>query len=296
MGAKKTAAQIRRMQKRAAGRGEDYTPPPPANPPLTAENDTTEAPETPNALQELRAATKADVSSMNAKERRHHKRKLAKLAEAAGVEDLDTFIEAGRDGDDGPEEEDADGSSSGRGRKRARRLDGKPPEINNPYIIFVGQISYSTTSQAIFDHFQKELGEDVITPASAKVRLLTDSKTKKSRGMAFVELDDPKVMYDCLKLHRTHLNGRRINVERSAGGGKNSERRKLKIQNQREQQEKMMSNTVDNILEEYRSKGDLQEGELDDGVVGLFKRHSAHVVDAAIQEYLEADGKDKKKS
>lgn len=84
-----------------------------------------------------------------------------------------------------------------------------------PYILFVGQLSYSTTSDMLYDHFHSTLGKvegkDVITKESIKIRLLTDSKTKKSRGMAFVELESPEVLYECLKLHLTHLDGRRIN-------------------------------------------------------------------------------------
>ena len=82
-----------------------------------------------------------------------------------------------------------------------------------PYIVFVGQLSYTTTSDMLYDHFLGTLGKEVITKESIKIRLLTDSKTKKSRGMAFVELDSPEIMYECLKLHLTHLDGRRINGE-----------------------------------------------------------------------------------
>lgn len=83
-----------------------------------------------------------------------------------------------------------------------------------PYIIFVGQLSYTTTSDMLYQHFQSTLGYDVIPSAECmKIRLLTDTKTKKSRGMAFIELESPEVMYECLKMHLTHLDGRRINGE-----------------------------------------------------------------------------------
>ena len=112
--------------------------------------------------------------------------------------------------------------------------------------------------------------------------------------MAFVEVcDDPELLYSCLKLHHTHLEGRRINVERSAGGGKNSETRKAKLEQFRKDQIKHMEDTVDAILKEYYKRGEIQEqGELDEGVILLCKRHSAVVVQAALDRYVESNGRD----
>jgi len=52
-----------------------------------------------------------------------------------------------------------------------------------------------------------------------------------------------------------------------------------------------MSETVDKILADYRQKGALEEGELDNGVIELCKRHSCAVVELALDEYIEARGK-----
>jgi len=158
-----------------------------------------------------------------------------------------------------------------------------------PYIIFVGQLSYTTTSDMLYDHFQSTLSKSVtnVTKETMKIRLLTDSKTKKSRGMAFVELSTPEIMYECLKLHLTHLDGRRINVERSAGGRSNSASKKAKITSYREEQTTFMSQTMDSIISSFIKSGDIEEDELDDGVIALCKRHSAVVVEAALKEYVE---------
>jgi hypothetical protein len=102
--------------------------------------------------------------------------------------------------------------------------------------------------------------------------------------MAFVELDSPEVMYECLKLHLTHLDGRRINVERSAGGG--STAKKARITSYRENQTTFISKTMDSILSGFVKNGDISSEELDDGVIGLCKRHSATVVEAALKEYV----------
>jgi len=158
-----------------------------------------------------------------------------------------------------------------------------------PYIIFVGQLSYTTTSDMLYDHFQTTLSKSGtnVTKETMKIRLLNDSKTKKSRGMAFVELSTPEIMYECLKLHLTHLDGRRINAERSAGGRSNSASKKAKITSYREEQTTFMSQTMDSIISSFVKTGDIEEDELDDGVIALCKRHSAVVVEAALKEYVE---------
>uniref|UniRef100_A0A7R9ZQ95 Uncharacterized protein n=1 Tax=Craspedostauros australis TaxID=1486917 RepID=A0A7R9ZQ95_9STRA len=108
--------------------------------------------------------------------------------------------------------------------------------------------------------------------------------------MAFVEADTPESLYLLLKLHHTYLEGRRMNVERSAGGG--SERRKQKIQQFRQEQEAYFEDVIDKILQEYKKTGELREDELDEGVIGLCRRHSATVVQAALTRYIEGNGRD----
>jgi RNA recognition motif-containing protein len=160
----------------------------------------------------------------------------------------------------------------------------KNKKHTTPYILFVGQLAYTTTSDMLFTHFQSTLGE-IITTESMKIRLLTDIKTKKSKGMAFVELSTPEILYECLKMHLTHLDGRRINVERSSGGGSSS--KKAKISHYREKQSSYISDTMDKIIATYIASGDIGQEELDDGVIALCKRHSAVVVEQALREYVE---------
>lgn len=72
------------------------------------------------------------------------------------------------------------------------------------------------------------------------MRLLTtkaDPKSNqppKSRGIAFLELPSSAAMQACLKLHHSLLQGRRINVELTAGGGGKSEGRQEKIKSRNE--------------------------------------------------------------
>ena len=213
--------------------------------------------------------------SLNAKERRSAKRKTEAIAsEETGVTDTkellqwyETIVP--------PSTTNEDNTQSG-----TKKI---------PYIIFVGQLAYSTTSDMIYNHFHstliKSFDSDLITKECMKIRLLTDSKTKKSRGMAFIELSTPEIMYECLKLHLTYLGGRRINVERSAGGGAAS--KKARITSFRENQSTYISTTMDSIIQSFVKNGDIEEDELDEGVISLCKRHSATVVEAALKEYVD---------
>lgn len=137
---------------------------------------------------------------LNAKERRSGKRKAEAIAsEETGGEDVGGLLEWYKTmAPPPPNTKDADGA------RRGKKI---------PYILFVGQLSFGTTSDMLFEHFRSTLGKDAkVTRESVKIRLLVDPKKKnKSRGMAFVELESPEVMYECLKLHLTHLDGRRIN-------------------------------------------------------------------------------------
>jgi nucleolin len=111
--------------------------------------------------------------------------------------------------------------------------------------------------------------------------------------MAFVETTDPELLYALLKLHHTPLDGRRINVERTAGSKASSKTHKAKLSQLRKEQESHMAETVDKMMSDYLTSGEMQEKELDDGVIALCKRHSAAVVEAALVEYMETDGRDK---
>ena len=64
--------------------------------------------------------------------------------------------------------------------------------------------------------------------------MLSDSKTKKFRGVAFVELGDRDSLAAALGLHKSRLGHKKINVELSAGGGGNGAVRRQKIQAKRD--------------------------------------------------------------
>jgi RNA recognition motif-containing protein len=355
----KSKAQIKRLEKRAAGRGEEYhyTPPEPDN----AEEDKVpqeeKTAEDPEKAKLLEVATKLkkelqeieENTELKSKDRRSAKKKAEAVAsEDAGMpasELLEWYEKNSKPETDSPidpktakleaaaiqlqkelkeiEESPDLKAKDRRSVKRkaeaiaaegagmpaaellewyAKYLKTQPEKKSlkkeklrhDPYVAFIGQLSFKTSREQLFEHVKTQLVEDGFkaTQDTVKVRMLTDQKTKKSRGMAFVEVEDPEILYALLKLHQTFLDGRRINVERSAGGGKGSEARKSKISQYRKEQDEYFGGVVDSILSEYKKTGELRNDELDAGVVALCKRHSGPVVVAAVAKYIEGSGRD----
>ena len=310
MAKKKSQAQINRMIKRAQARGETYEPPPQR--PETTHDDDNDDDNDAHAPTTLSPADKAKIAAarqltkeleqieknetLKAKERRSAKRKAEAIAaESAGcssVELMEWYA--------AHQAQHASSSSlNSKKRKSASKdstdNDGEEQYISkNPYIAFVGQLSFNTTKEGLLEHIRETLGQEFdISVQSVKIRLLTNEKTGKSRGMAFVEVDNPELLYALLRLHQTHLDGRRINVERSAGGRANSQTKKQKLEQFRKEQDEYISGVVEKILQEFYNDGTIQPDELDDGVKALFHRHSANVVQAALERYVETNGKQK---
>jgi RNA recognition motif-containing protein len=314
---KKSAAQLKRLIARAASRGEVYVPPSEPDK-VKAEDQTGEsesaaidarssAPaatltpantESDKDTVKLKAALvlKKDLNDieenadLKAKERRSAKRKAEAIAlESSGYSTVESLLEWYETTGKHLKQQRDDASP----KESVSRKETETTKRSNPYIVFVGQLAFDTTKEQLFQHLKQQLKDDfAVTEHNVKIRMLQDAKTNKSRGMAFVEIkDDPEHLYALLKLHHTFLGGRRINVERSAGGG--SDTRKSKIKLFREEQLHHMDATVNAMLEEYYQRGEIQrQGEIDEGVILLCKRHSATVVQAALERYVESNGRD----
>lgn len=287
---KKSNAQIARMKRRAEARGETYIPP-------KQEESTEPAPNVKsNNTKKLAAAKKLSkelqriekTEDLKAKDRRSAKRKAEAIAQEESGCKAEELLEWYKEQGDSDDKASKDSTNNNKGETKEKGRSG-----TDPCIIFIGQLSYDTTKEELFNYVKEELGkEHKVTQQTVQIRLLTDAKTKKSRGMAFLETTDPELMYACLKLHHTDLKGRRLNVERSAGGNKSSETRKAKLKQYREDQGQFLSETVDKMIADFKKAGELQDNELDDGVIALCKRHSAATVESTLTRYLETNGRD----
>lgn len=284
--AKKSNAQIARMKKRAEARGETYTPPEreesAAAPITTKKADTKKLAAAKKLSKELVRIEQAE--DLKAKDRRSAKRKAEAIAQEESGCKAEELLEWYKEQGDSDDKTKKDTTTKSKGESKGR---------SDPCIVFIGQLSYDTTKEDLFNYVKEELGkEHKVTQQTVQIRLLTDAKTNKSRGMAFLETTDPELMYACLKLHQTDLKGRRLNVERSAGGNKSSEKRKTKLKQYRENQGEYLSETVDKMIADFQKSGELKENELDDGAVALCKRHSAATVESALTRYLETNGRE----
>ncbi|KAJ7926017.1 hypothetical protein B0H13DRAFT_2229584 [Mycena leptocephala] len=104
-------------------------------------------------------------------------------------------------------------------------------EVKQRFILFVGNLKYTTTAEAIKAHFAA-----CDPPPTVRLRTPKQSPGKpvnKSKGCAFVEFSHRNALQQGLKLHQSELEGRRINVELTVGGGGKSDTRlgKLKERN-----------------------------------------------------------------
>lgn len=146
------------------------------------------------------------------------------------------------------------------GQKKRKTEDGAAPvavtagKKAERYILFVGNLKYTTPAETIRDHFSK-------CDPPPQVRLLTPKMpVAKSKGCAFLEFSHKNALQQGLKLHGSSLDGRQINVELTAGGGGKSEQRVQKVRARNKQ-----------LLEERKTRAE-KKGDMD--VMARPQRHS----------------------
>ncbi|KAI0814809.1 hypothetical protein BC629DRAFT_1467173 [Irpex lacteus] len=120
----------------------------------------------------------------------------------------------------------ADGEGDGDGGEAESKSNQKGKAQR--FILFVGNLKYTTTKETIREHFAKACS----TPP--EVRLMTPKPqpgrtVAKSKGCAFLEFTSKPPLQEALKLHHSTIEGRQINVELTAGGGGKSEVRLAKV-------------------------------------------------------------------
>lgn len=173
-------------------------------------------------------------------------------------------------------------------KKIKEQDDGKDDKDGKKYqrlILFVGQIPFEATSEDLAKHFEDHGAGKV------NVRLLTEKGTNKSRGLAFVDFETPQQLVRGLRVHRTRLLGRAINVERTVGGGGNNEGRKEKLKQLREFQGSKVKKEVDDLVNDaiQRSNGLLTKLDADELVVRSLCTLPREAAKQVLDEILESD-------
>ncbi|KAK9241129.1 hypothetical protein V1525DRAFT_393782 [Lipomyces kononenkoae] len=117
-------------------------------------------------------------------------------------------------------------------QKKRQRTEKGEKHQGPRFILFIGNLPYSSTQAALQTH--------LVASKPDVIRIPTDKTTKKAKGFAFAEFmgqDASKRMKVCLRLHHTEFEGRKINVELTAGGGGQSTSRKQKLKEKNEKLE-----------------------------------------------------------
>ncbi|KAF8215971.1 hypothetical protein K438DRAFT_1561324 [Mycena galopus ATCC 62051] len=95
------------------------------------------------------------------------------------------------------------------------------------FCLWVGNLKYTTTAEAIKAHFAA-----CDPPPTVRLRTpkpVPGRPANKSKGCAFVEFSHRNALQQGLKLHQSELEGRKINVELTVGGGGKSDSRLTKL-------------------------------------------------------------------
>lgn len=146
----------------------------------------------------------------NTKEKARNKKRKSEKAES---------------GVDGVEEEEGEEMNEGDGAKAGKKGKGKEGQR---FILFIGNLKYTTSVDAIKTHFSAcdpPPNIRLLTPKASA----TGKTTTKSKGCAFLEFSNKISLQQALKQHHSMLEGRMINVELTAGGGGKGEKRMEKL-------------------------------------------------------------------
>lgn len=176
-------------------------------------------------------------SSTNAKVRRRVTRVLKILSPGGESSTNDA-----NNNDSTLKQSPSEGADEKAGRKR------KLAAISVPHIVFIGQLPYTCTEEDLRLFFQQNN-----IKGEMKVRLLTDARTKESKGMAFVEFNTLEDMNTALLLHHAVFMNRKINIEKSCGG-KDVKKRKEMIEQQKVKQQKTIEFTFQQLFDDYSEK------------------------------------------
>ncbi|KAG1760364.1 hypothetical protein EDD22DRAFT_980642 [Suillus occidentalis] len=176
------------------------------------------------------------------------KRKREVAEDAQGTGDLE-----GEDGQSGRRKvkrTKGDAGTVPEDAEEAEQGESKTEKSKQRFILFLGNLKYTTTLESIQAHF-------AACDPPPTVRLLapkpaankTPSKPAiKSKGCAFLEFKHRNALQQGLKLHHSSLDGRQINVELTAGGGGKGEARLSKLKERNKELESQRVSHVSSVV------------------------------------------------
>ncbi|KAF3986769.1 hypothetical protein FT663_04271 [Candidozyma haemuli var. vulneris] len=128
-----------------------------------------------------------------------------------------------------------------RGKKGKGVNDGKGPR----FLLFVGNLPYDIQQAELVAHFKNA------NPDRIRIR--------KEKGIAFLEFDNDNSeiqskMELALRMHKSTLRNRKINVELTVGGGGNSEARQQKLKDKNDKLEEQRRERIKKQAEAARAE------------------------------------------
>lgn len=185
------------------------------------------------------------------------KREVAEDAQGAGAGDLE-----GEEGQSGKRKVKRTKGDAGDVLEDAEEGESKTEKSKQRFILFLGNLKYTTTLESIQAHF-------AACDPPPTVRLLAPKPAAnkapsrpaiKSKGCAFLEFKHRNALQQGLKLHHSSLDGRQINVELTAGGGGKGEARLSKL---KERNKELESQRQKQLQKKAKSQGEKPTAEMD---------------------------------
>jgi len=134
------------------------------------------------------------------------------------------------------------------------------------YLLFVGNLPKDVTEEQIASHFSSLPSKPTIRlrrPAEPKPNAYRPTPPPKGRPkiFAFLEFTNSSSLQAALKLNRSNMGGRLINVELTVGGGGSGEGRREKLANKRKQAaEKLNEYAKESAVENKKEKRNRAQG------------------------------------
>lgn len=210
------------------------------------------------------------LSFRKSKEERDHE-KEAKAQEKALKE------ETKKRSAESEEAKEAEGTGEDPPKKKRKTRRGKKGKGTNGgqgprFILFAGNLPYDVLEAELQEHFKNA------KPDRFRIR--------KEKGIAFLEFDSDtqevqSKMEHALRMHKSTLRNRKINVELTVGGGGNSEARQQKL---KEKNQKLEDERKERIRKQAKKSAESKNGENGTSTEGQTPQPAMHPARAALMK------------